>query len=301
MNPDEFPLIDAIDHEILMHRDAHFGGLFSIMLDYYRTGGKGIQPEFDLSRIEQLAGLEQQLSENLAAIFLTGSEATKVAEAREAYKRLRAIYEIKQPKTLYPQLIADLILSEEENPQSEIEAIVAQKAAIVPFLIDLLKSEIFTDPLFPGYGQAPLLAAQCLAEIGDKRALFSLFEALGQGDFFADEQIIRALKAIGEPAREFLLRIINSHTITIDHEKAAMALVSFKDNAEVAEQCFSLLKRVDILADPCLPTYLALISAGLQDRTKREEFIQMANQSDLPKALREDMKAVVHEWQTNSN
>jgi len=25
---EHFPLVDALDHEILMHRDAHFGGLF---------------------------------------------------------------------------------------------------------------------------------------------------------------------------------------------------------------------------------------------------------------------------------
>ena len=25
---EQFPIVDAIDHDILMHRDAHFGGKF---------------------------------------------------------------------------------------------------------------------------------------------------------------------------------------------------------------------------------------------------------------------------------
>ena len=29
-------VIDTIDMEILMQRDAHFGGNFEIMLDYYK-------------------------------------------------------------------------------------------------------------------------------------------------------------------------------------------------------------------------------------------------------------------------
>ena len=58
---EHFPLVDALDHEILMHRDAHFGGLFSVMIDYYQTEGKGVQPQFSLQRIEKLQQLEKEL------------------------------------------------------------------------------------------------------------------------------------------------------------------------------------------------------------------------------------------------
>ena len=110
-----------------MHRDAHFGGLFSIMLEYYQQEKKGVQPEFDISRIESLAALEEQLKQNLAALFLAAHEIQKVADAREAYQRLRDIYEVKKTKTPYPRLIADLILSEEDEPEAEIAAISAKK------------------------------------------------------------------------------------------------------------------------------------------------------------------------------
>jgi hypothetical protein len=88
---EHFPMVDAIDHEILMHRDAHFGGQFPLMLDYYQKEGKGIQPEFEISRIERLALLEGQLKQNLAALFLATHEIQKVADSREAYQRLTAL------------------------------------------------------------------------------------------------------------------------------------------------------------------------------------------------------------------
>ncbi len=296
---ERFPMVDAIDHEILMHRDAHFGGLFSIMLDYYRQEGKGVQPEFDIARIEHLAHLEEQLKQNLAASFLAANEMQKVADAREAYQKLRAIYEVKKSKTPYPRLIADLILSEEEEPEVEIAAIAAEKDKIVPMLIDLLRSEELYDPLFPGYGQAPFLAVQCLGRIGDKRAIISLFEALGQSDFFADDQIIKALKAIGKPARDFLLHVLNGRPLNEDNEKAAIALIAFKDDEEVANHCFDLLQKSDVQKDPCLPTYLVLACAGLQDPLRRQAFKVMFHDSHLPSLLREDIKGIMHDWEEN--
>lgn len=299
MDPSEhFPLIDAVDHEILMHRDAHFAGQFPIMLDYYRQEGKGAMPEFDIVRIEQLALLEQQIKQNLAALFLTAPEIQKVADSRNAYQKLKEIYEVKKIKNPYPQLIADLILSEEENPEKEISAIVAEKGKIVDLLINLLRSEEFYDPLFPGYGQTPFLAVQCLEKIGDKKAIISLFEAVGQGDFFTDEQILKALKAIGDPALQFLLHVVKGRPLNEDNEKAAIALIAFKENEEVANHCFDLLQQPDVLKDLCLPTYLVLACAGLKDPVRREKFKAMIKDSHLPSQLREDIKGVIHEWAT---
>ncbi|MBA3723185.1 MAG: hypothetical protein H0W88_12400 [Parachlamydiaceae bacterium] len=301
MNPDDFlehfPLIDSLDHEILMHRDSHFGGQFSIMLDYYRTGQKGIQPEFDLARIENLDKLEQQLKQNLAPLYLESSEIDKIADAREAYRRLKSLYEIKTIKSPYPRMIADLILAEEEEPAEEIKMIVREGDKIVPSLIELLKSEDFYDSLFPGYGQAPGLAVICLGLIGDKRALISLFETLGHGDFFDDEQVLRALKMIGEPAKQFLLRVVKGHPINEDNEKAAIALIQFKDEPEVAMTCFKYLQEPIVQKDPCLPTYLVLACEGLKGEAERDQFRALAKSESLPKQLREDMKVIVKAWE----
>ncbi|MFI0435672.1 MAG: hypothetical protein ACH350_08125 [Parachlamydiaceae bacterium] len=293
---EQFPLIDATDHEILMHREAHFGGKFPIMLDYYRTGGKGAQPEFELERIERLAFLEEQLKQNSAALFLAADEIQKIADSRDAYQNLRKIYEIKGTKNQIPRLIADLILSEEEEPEQEISAIVAQKDQSVPALIDLLRTEELYDPLFPGYGQAPFLAVECLGRIGDKRALIALFEALGQGDFFGDDQIVKALKTIGESARDFLLKVVNGRPINEDNEKAAIALIAFKDDEKVANDCFDLLEQIEIKKNACFSTYLVLICAGLKDPLRRQALNVMSKNAHVPSHLREEIKMVMCDW-----
>jgi len=288
--------MDATDHEILMHREAHFGGQFSVMIDYYKGEGKGIQPDFSLARVEELAALETHLKLDLAAQYLDVSEAEKIGESRTAYKALRSVYEVKKPRTIHPRLIADLILAEDLDAEEEIKAIVAEKGAIVPSLIELLKSEHFYDPLFPGYGQAPTLAVKCLELIGDKRAIIALFEAFGQGDFFEDEQIIKALQAIGEPAKQFLLKVVQGYPLNEDNERAAIALIQFKDDPEVAATCFKLLKDPEVQKDPCLPTYLVLACEGLKEKLLREEFVALSKQESLPRPLREDIKAVIHAW-----
>lgn len=292
---EHFPIADALDHEILMHRDAHFGGLFSTMLEYYANEGKGIQPEFTLDRIERLDVLEKQIKQNLAALFLDASEMQKVADVREAYRQLRSIYEIKNPKSMHPQLIADLILTEDEEAEAEVEAIVKEKGSIVKLLIDLLRNEQFHDPLFPGYGLAPSLVVKCLGQIGDKRAIISLFEAIGEGDFFDDDVILEALCEIGEPAKEFLMKVVEGLPINEDNEKAAIALLAFKDE-KVAEKCLELLKQPTFQKDPCLSTYLILACESLQEPARREEFKQLAQATDLSRDQKQDMQVVMNAW-----
>ena len=53
-------------------------------------------------------------------------------------------------------MVADLVLSEEEDPIQEIAAVVACGAKAVPSLIELLKSEDFYNPLSPATGKLPL-------------------------------------------------------------------------------------------------------------------------------------------------
>jgi len=292
----DIPLIDAIDHDILMHRDAHFGGQFSIMLDYYRRHGKGVNPEFSLSRIEDLAAFELNTHQNLAAICLEAAEIEKVAEARQAYKDLSGIYEVKNAKSIIPQLVADLILTEEAEAEGEVAALAIHKEAAVPALINLLREEKWHDPLFPGYGLVPELAAKCLGLIGDKRAIISLFEAIGQGDFFDDEEILRALKQIGAPAKAFLLKVVKGKPYNEDNERAAIALVAFRDDADVGAACVPLLKDQQVQQDPVLFSYLVLACEGMKERSLQAEFTELAEKASLPRDLREDMQRIIKSW-----
>lgn len=294
-NFDDFPITYSIDNQILMHREAHFGGDFSIMIDYYTREGKGVNKEFELSRINELNQLQQQTGRNLATYMLSGPEIEKIAEAKEAYKTLRNLYNVKSAKNRIPKLIADLILAEESETNAAQDAVVAETSAIVPALVDLLRSDEFRDPLFPGYGQAPELAAECLGKIGDKRAIISLYELLGEGDFFNDDIILKALHSIGEPAKSFLLKVALGRPINHDNEQAAIALINFKEDPEVSSACLSLLKELDIKKHEALATYLILACEGLP-KSLQNELIEIGNNSSTPKNIKQDIQVVAKNW-----
>lgn len=295
-NDEELPLANAQDSAILMHRDVHFGGKFDVMLDYYINEGKGVNPDFDLERIHTLAKIEKETKKNLAPEILSGADAEKIAEAKNAYKKLRSLYDHPKSATKNMLLIADLILSEDLEPQKEIEAIVQEKSAIVPALIELLRSEEYYDPLFPGYGLAPSLAAQCLGLIGDKRAIVSLFEAMKQGDFFDEDVDLAALKAIGNPAKEFLLKVLHGRPINEDNERAAIALIAFKDDEQVSKTCLEMLKDLQIRKNIPLSTYLILACEGLQKHEDREAFKNLSKEENTPKMLVQDILAIAKNW-----
>lgn len=290
------PLTDSTNAMILMHRDTHFGGSFPVMLEYYHSEGIGCSPEFTLSQIEALAEMEKKVGENLAPIHLTGPDAEKVARARKAYKDLKELYEVQNPETTVPLLVADLILSEEIDPVNEIEQIVAQKRAAIPALLDLIRSEDFHDPLFPGYGRAPELAVRCLGLIGNESAIATLFEAIHENEFFEEDTSIQALKLIGEPAKQFLLKVLKAKPFNLDNERAAITLVQFEDDPEVAKACFEILQEIDCNQHLPLAVYLALGCSALQDPKDRESFIAMSESKETPSMLKQDMKTIRKNW-----
>ena len=299
-NEDDFedlPIAYSIDNAILMHRDAHFGGDFTVMIDYYKKGGHGVSKDFDIERVEELAKLQETTGRDLAPMMLSGAEAEKIADARQAYVNLRELCENKNEKSKIPRLSAELILSEEEEIQAVIDAVAFEKSAIVPALIDLMRNEEFHQDLFPGYGDAPARAAHCLGLIKDKRAIISLFESIGEEDFFNEDIIFDALKAIGEPAKEFLLRVLQGSPITGDTERAAVALMEFRMDPEVASTCLKMLQKIDLEKYAPLATYLALTCEGLTDPTERQSLIALGEKA--PKSLRLDISTLAATWKQN--
>lgn len=291
-----FPLADAANHTILMHRDVHFGGKFEFMLEYYRNEGKGMLEEISVPSIEALEKQEIGLNSDLAVTLLTGAEIERIGQAKEAYQKLRDLYENPTPENRHMRLLADLILAEDLEPQAEINAIVAERSAMVPALIELLRSEDYYDPLFPGYGLAPSLAAICLGKIGDKRAMYSLFESIGEGDFFNEDIALHALKLIGDPAKQFLLKVLHNLPITMDNERAAIALEEFKDDPEVATACFNLLKEIDLKKNQVFATYLILACEGINETPHKKEFESLSKDETIPKSIRQDIHLIVNKW-----
>lgn len=293
---EEYLLRDALDLQILMHREAHFGGQFDEMLDYYAKEGKGVNPDFEIDRIQELATIEKTLNQNLAHLFLSGSDAEKVGRSRNMYKELRSLYENATPANKIARLIADLVLSEDLEAEAEIAALVSERERAVFSLMQVIQSEDLHDPLFPGYGQAPNLAIKCIGKIGDKKAIITLFESIGAGDFFDDNIALDALKAIGEPAKAFLLKVLHGKPVTGDNEKAAIALMAFKDDPQVASAALKLLQDPHVRQDPVFATHLALIGEGIANPEERSAFQALIRDPATPKTLRLDMEIVTKSW-----
>ncbi len=298
MDTTDFDLRDAIDIDILMQRDAHFGGSFPLMIEYYQRGGKGIQEEFSLKRIEELAIFERSLEQNLSLLVLGDEERATVKKSLEEYRNLRLLLQKKDAISRYPQLIANLILAETEEAEEEILAITKEGHKIVPELMALLKNDEYYSPLFPGYGKAPYLAAKSLGLIGDKRAIITLFEHLREGDFFDEEILIKALKAIGSSSKEFLLKVVQKKPINEDNERAALVLAEYSFDESVAKIAFSLIQDPDFQKDTLLCGYLILACRGLKGTPLEKSFRELANNPSF-KEFKNDFKVVLFDMNSN--
>lgn len=280
----DIPLADESDLQILMHRDSHFGKNFAIMLDYYEKEGVGCHPEIDIKRIYEMQKMEEALGEDLSDKLLPDNERERVNKMRKLYQDLRD--NCKKGDRL-SELLSDLLLSEGEDPQQEINALA--KVATVEPLLNLLGSETFYDPLSPGYGRAPMLAAQTLAKIGDPKAILPLFIALRHEDFFYEEEILSALCSFGKEAQTFLTKVVGQKPLSIDNETAARALSYFSTETDVINRALSLLQDPEIRTNHALASYLISIAAE-----KKEELAKLLNLSDLPPELKEEIKQIIN-------
>ena len=243
----DLPLFDEEDIIILMHRDVHFSGSFSAMREYYANPeARGVFEEIDPERIELLESIQTRIKRDLAPLLITGPNAEKIAIAKRAYADLQEVASSSPPPE---KALAQAILSEED-----VDEIVAHPSkdllARPESLLLLATSDLFSDPLFPGYGTAPTMAIRLLEEMRYEPAIEGLFSLIGRTSFETESSALSALKKIGPPARKFALSILASYPFTADHERAALVLIEFLPDVEI-EALFASLRR-----DPRVGTQL---------------------------------------------
>lgn len=294
-NHADIPLLDAIDMEILMHRDAHFGSNFAVMLDYYEKEGVGVMPDYELDRIISLMKSEEEEKCNLSELLLPGPAKEKIEECQEMYRRLRDVFE-KENSDPISLRVAELILSEEEFPEEEINALKQTGEKALPALIDLLGSTTFYDPLSPGYGRAPLLAAMALEVMGNEKAIPPLFEAIGKADFFTDEALIAALISFGDKSKEFLIKRLKHRPFSRENDNAAMVLSAFPEDETVAHEALLLLEEAEGQKRPSLAAYLIFLCAALKNPEERERFSKLLEIKELGPELLFEIKSIVNIW-----
>lgn len=298
MNDDDFPyfpLLNEQDLEILMHRDAHFGGNFGIMIEYYEQKGIGVMPDFEVDRIKQLQLQEEAMASNLSDTLMPVPAKETVDRVKKMYRDLRSIYETKQGTSI-PHLISDLILAEDEDPVDEIGKLVGQGKQASEPLIHLISTDVFYDPLYPGYGRAPILAAKALAQIQDETAIPYLFSAIGQENFFTDEEIIKALLSFGEKAKEFLLSKLMAKPFSKENERAIIALLPLEDDPEVASYALQWLLDPETYQHEAFVNYLIFACSGLIHQKEREQFVALLNQAYMNSKLKAEMQVVINHW-----
>ncbi len=250
-----FPLLDESDLDILMHRDVHFAGSFREMLDYYKKDGVGVNEEFTLERIQELNKAEQALGENLSKKLLPSHCFEEVTRAKELYLRLRDVYET-TPEGSLSQLLSNLILSEDDPPEEELNALIKMGPEAVNGLIHIIDSTDFYNTLYPGYGRTPMFAAQALASIGDQRAIRPLFHALRNDSFEIEEALHSALRSFGSDAKAFLLQRVQKKPYSRENELAASSLSLFLPDEEIQTIARNLLNEADVQKKEVLASYL---------------------------------------------
>lgn len=236
----DLPLLDEQDKEIFMHRDVHFSGSFSMMLEYYlREDAKGKQEDIDPERIQFLERLEHLCKKNLAPMLLSGSDAERVAKMRKLHETLQNV--VKNKPASAEGILASSILSEEkiEKIVENIPQMLLDKPEI---LLPLVSSEEFADSLSPGYGLAPLLAIELLGKAKYPGAIKELFLCIGRTEENTESAALSALTKIGDPAKQFGIKILKARPITIDSERAALLLIHFLPDTEIETLFLEQLK-----------------------------------------------------------
>ena len=282
---EQFYLIDEEDRDILMHRDAHFGGSFDLMLEAYRDGEKSAVVDTSCRRIEALQKQEVGLQNNLAALLLTGRDAEKVAMSRKMYRDLGSLFDEETEEKTLQKAIASLILSEAEDPVDEIAHVAEFGQEAIQPLIELMQSELFQDPLFPGYGLAPSYAARALGELKSEKAIEPLIQFF-ENNPDAEEAAIQALISIGKPAQELLMR-----KAAHGNEEALIALLAFA-NADCALFCFDELKKHT--HSPI--AHLLALGCELLPEEKRKEFAALEQDPRFSKETKEEIHFLVTIW-----
>jgi HEAT repeat protein len=287
------PILDAVDLDILMHKDAHFGGSFDIMIDYYKRDGVGVMPDFDLKRIKELKKIEASFQGSLSESLLPMPAQQAVERSKKLYSELREVYE--QEAESLPKAICDLILTEEEYPENEISTLFRYGKAAVHPLIQLLSASDYYDPLFPGYGRAPIFAAMTLEKLQDSAAIPHLFAALGQENFFTDDAIIRALISFGKEAKTFLLKRLTKEPFSKDNVHAITALTTLEDDEEVAKISLGLLSNHPNHQNENFLRYLVFACSGLRHELDRLKFAELKSKHpDL--RIKKEMEVIMKNW-----
>ena len=289
----DVPLFDEEDRDILMHREAHFASSFDLMLTAYKEESEAAVLDADIDRIVELKYLEEKLGKSIAPLLLHAQDALIIAQVRKMYRLFRDV--LQEQKNPLFCVMTELILA--EDPLEEVEQkCKALKESCISSLITIIQSDVLYDPLFPGYGTAPIRAAHILAVLKAKEAVPFLFYMLDASSFDVQNAALKALVSIGNTAKEFCTKNLLSRPFSKNNELAAMALSSFDCDEKMAEALLLQLKDQQALQKEPLIFYI-LSSCETLPEYARQEFYTILENPSLPKEVAHEMRLLTKIWE----
>ena len=248
------PLLEEDDRDILLHREAHFASSFPLMIEAYENEARSAVLDVNVASIRRLMRLEEQLGKNLAPFILQADDAKKIAQVRKMYQLLADAFENGTNNEL--KAIADAILSEDEDIEEIAKRTALHGPQIVASLITIIENDLLYDPLWPGYGQAPCIAALTLGHLQIVSAIPALFSMLQDDSFDVQNASLRALCMLQEPAKKFCIAQLHSRPISRNNELAALALCSFPCDEDIIQAVSKELASSDVKKHEMLMSYL---------------------------------------------
>ena len=239
---DQLPLFDEEYQTILLHRDVHFGQNFDVMLEYYaRDEAPGIQEDIEIRKIKELMALEKKLGKNIAPYLLGGAEMERIAFFRGLYRQFETLLSL-SPEGSTERLIAEFFLSDGEW-ESVLQKIDSSSIQKVHLLKEILLDDIWFDPLSPGFGMVPKAIVRIFGQRPSSESVRTLFSILEQGSFEFEEEVLSALRKIGDLARDFCIeRFVSSQDVR-EKEKALIVLSRFVPDKKVQECVLTWLEK----------------------------------------------------------
>lgn len=267
---DAFQVIDEEDRDILLQREAHFGGSFVAMEEYYQNPERiGVVEALSPNRIAFLADVERRLGQNIAPKILSGRDAEHIARAKKTYDMIAELshndVQNEMPSSL--KLFLRLINDEGELNSDEFALSDMEKNALLRDpkpLLQLASSDEFRDPLFPGFGKAPLRALQALAKSCVQEALPLFFRLLATAQEEEEEELLGLIPQFGEAGFEYARRTFLQRPVTPFHEKLILLLVKFMPTHE-NEMKMLLLQELESQELYSFPSVLQWVIVGLSD------------------------------------
>jgi hypothetical protein len=288
----DLPLFDEEDRDILMHREAHFASNFDLMLQAYKAEDPSSVLDIDLARIYELKYLEEKLGKSLAPLVLHAQDAQTIKRVRTMYRLFQELLQ-EEKNPLYVAM-AELILAEDPIEEVEKRCLELQDVCVSP-LITIIQSDILYDPVYPGYGLAPMRAAHILGVLKADQAIPYLFYMLSSDTFDTQSAALQALKKIGEKAKIFCIEHLQSRPFSKSNELAAMALASFSCDDQIAQALIHELQDPKVWFEEPLVFYILASSEALPKST-HEAFYEILNNPSLPQEVRDEMQLITKMW-----